>query len=254
MKLNGLGGVGTGKLGNQVFSVRAGQQIVRQYNPIVANPQTAAQVETRSKLKLMSQLAAVVAPVIAIPADGLKSKRNLFISKNYGSAYYDEETASIEMEDVELTKGTAYLPAVKVYRNNSLNLQVYLSEDADAFLDRVVYCAVIRNSDGSMRLLGSATVQISTTNKNGLATLPYTSAAVTVYAYGIRYNNDDARAYYGALGLDSAGAVASIVSSRDANTDNVTITETKAKNLATGAGGDQPGGNGGGGDNPGEGD
>ena len=54
MKLNGIVGKGTGKLGASVFAISGGEQIVRQYNPVVSNPNTDAQVAQRAKLKLMS--------------------------------------------------------------------------------------------------------------------------------------------------------------------------------------------------------
>ena len=83
MKLNGFVGKGTGKLGSSVFAVSGGEQIVRQYNPNVSNPNTDAQVAQRAKFKLMSQLAAVLAPGLAFKKDSLVSPRNKFIKKRY---------------------------------------------------------------------------------------------------------------------------------------------------------------------------
>lgn len=193
MKLHGIGGVGTGKLGSMVYSVRNGQQIVRQYNPIVANPSTAAQVEARSKMKLMSQLAAIVAPVIAINAEGLKSKRNLFISRNYPLAGYEENTAQIDMAGVQLTKSNTAFPDFEVDRSNGTSIAIHLSEDATNLFDRVIYCAVISQADGSLRLWDD--VLVTEAGSGGLfpATLPYTPNAIAVYGYGIRANNDDAK-------------------------------------------------------------
>ena len=234
MKLHGIGGVGTGKLGSMVYSVRNGQQIVRQYNPIVANPSTAAQVEARSKMKLMSQLAAIVAPVIAINAVGLKSKRNLFISRNYPLASYAENTAQIDMAGVQLTKSNTAFPDFEVDRSNGQSIAIHLSEDAKNLFDRVIYCAVISQSDGSLRLWDD--VLVTDAGAGGLfpATLPYTPNAIAIYGYGIRANNDDAKAAYANLKSGDAGKLAEILTSRNATLAAITISETKGCVLEVG--------------------
>lgn len=234
MKLHGIGGVGTGKLGSMVYSVRNGQQIVRQYNPIVANPSTTAQVEARSKMKLMSQLAAIVAPVIAINAEGLKSKRNLFISRNYPLASYEEKTAQIDMAGVQLTKSNTAFPDFEVDRANGQSIAIHLSEDAKNLFDRVIYCAVISQSDGSLRLWDD--VLVTDAGAGGLfpATLPYTPNAIAIYGYGIRANNDDAKAAYANLKSGDAGKLAEILTSRNATLAAITISETKGCVLEVG--------------------
>lgn len=234
MKLHGIGGVGTGKLGSMVYSVRNGQQIVRQYNPIVANPSTAAQVEARSKMKLMSQLAAIVAPVIAINAEGLKSKRNLFISRNYPLAGYVDDAAQIDMAGVQLTKSNTAFPDFEVDRSGGASIAVHLSENAANLFDRVIYCAVISQSDGSLRLWDD--VLVTEAGAGGLfpATLPYTPNAIAVYGYGIRANNDDAKAAYANLKSGDAGKLAEILTSRNATLAAITISETKGCVLEVG--------------------
>lgn len=234
MKLHGIGGVGTGKLGSMVYSVRNGQQIVRQYNPIVANPSTAAQVEARSKMKLMSQLAAIVAPVIAINSEGLKSKRNLFISRNYPLAGYDDNAAQIDMAGVQLTKSNTAFPDFEVDRSGGASIAVHLSENAANLFDRVIYCAVISQSDGSLRLWDD--VLVTEAGSGGLfpATLPYTPNAIAVYGYGIRANNDDAKAAYANLKSGDAGKLAEILTSRNATLAAITISETKGCVLEVG--------------------
>lgn len=234
MKLHGIGGVGTGKLGSMVYSVRNGQQIVRQYNPIVANPSTAAQVEARSKMKLMSQLAAIVAPVIAINAEGLKSKRNLFISRNYPLAGYEQNTAQIDMAGVQLTKSNTAFPDFEVDRSNGTSIAVHLSEDATNLFDRVIYCAVISQADGSLRLWDDVLVTEAGTGGLFPAVLPYTPNAIAVYGYGIRANNDDAKAAYANLKSGDAGKLAEILTSRNATLAAITISETKGCVLEVG--------------------
>lgn len=117
--MQGITGKLSGKMGSAVFRVRNGQQVVTQYNPIVANPNTKSQQGPRSKFKLLSQLAAVLSPgfgtlnVVRRPAKGTPSKRNAFIKINYPLTANDERggevVAEIDMAKIKLTSSTRYL-------------------------------------------------------------------------------------------------------------------------------------------------
>ena len=228
MKLFGIGGLGTGKLGNQVFAVRSGEQIVRQYNPVVSNPQTAKQVETRAKLKLASQLAAVVAPAIAIPADGLKTKRNEFISRNYPSLTYQNDEAQMAMDQLSLTKGVAYLPSITATRDNSTEeINVQLGDVVNDIYDYVVYCVVEKETDGSLMLVQQEQVTITQSTGLAQATLDAWEGTCYIYAYGIRANSDESRAKYNELLSEGAADVVKLATSRDATLSNVTFSRTR---------------------------
>lgn len=120
--MQGITGKLSGKMGSAVFRVRNGQQVVTQYNPIVANPNTKAQQGPRSKFKLLSQLAAVLSPgfgtlnVVRRPAKGTPSKRNAFMKINYPlTANEDrggEVVAEIDMAKIKLTSSTRYLGTI----------------------------------------------------------------------------------------------------------------------------------------------
>ena len=235
MKLAGMGGVGTGKLGSMVYSCRAGQQIVRQYQPNVANPSTEAQVASRSKMKLLSQLAAVVAPVIAVNAEGLKSKRNLFISENYSLSAYAEGIASIELEGVQLTKSTTSFPDIDVTRDENDGITIKLAENVSENFDRVVYCVVIKTDDGSFRLYKDVLVTEAGAAGDFQTTVAYTPNAFVVYGYGVRANSEESKAAYDNLGANAAGQFAQIVSQRRATMNDITISSTKGAFLGAGA-------------------
>lgn len=118
--MQGITGKLSGKMGSAVFRVREGQQVVTQYNPIVKNPNTAGQQAQRAKFKLMSQLAAIMAPgfgtmgVTERPARGKGTARNGFVQKNFGLAetetVSETVTAKIPMEKLQLTDSFRYLP------------------------------------------------------------------------------------------------------------------------------------------------
>ena len=234
MKLYGITGFGTGKLGNSVYSVRNGEQIVRQYNPIVANPQTDAQVQSRTILKLMSQLAAILAPVIAIPAEGLKSKRNLFISQNYNLAYYSNNEAQIALDSVQLTKSSIAFPSVAVTRAQATGISCALSSDSHLSFDRVVYVCITKATDGSMSLFDTKVIKEAGENGTFPGVLAYTPNAVCIYAYGIRANDEATLTRFDNILADSGMNIAAVANRSRDLLANVTYSITRGIVLAVG--------------------
>lgn len=113
-RLAGIAGGLSGKVGSMVFRQRQGETIATQYQPVVTNPNTNAQQDSRVAFKLMAQLAAIMAPalgslaVLSRPArKGRPSQRNAFFAQNYGLVETrDTETgkrATIPMEQLQLT-------------------------------------------------------------------------------------------------------------------------------------------------------
>lgn len=97
----------SGRVGGSVFAMRSGICIERQYNPFVLNPKSIAQSEQRAKLKLASQLSAVLGKdeLIGFKPNGLMSSRNLFVKDLFsrGVVTYSDNTASIALDRVRLT-------------------------------------------------------------------------------------------------------------------------------------------------------
>lgn len=113
-RLNGFAGGLSGKVGSVVFRQRDGQTIATQYQPNVKNPSTDGQQSGRTAFKLMSQLAAIMAPALGAynttrtaSQKGTLSQRNEFFRKNYDLVTIkkdgDETTAIIPMEKLQLT-------------------------------------------------------------------------------------------------------------------------------------------------------
>ena len=234
MKLYGITGFGTGKLGNSVYSVRNGEQIVRQYNPVVANPQTDAQVQSRTIMKLMSQLAAILAPVIAIPAEGLKSKRNLFISQNYNLAYYSNNEAQIALDSVQLTKSSIAFPSVNVSRAQGTGINCELSSDSHLSFDRVVYVCLIKQTDGSMSLYDTKVISEAGENGTFQGVLAYTPRAICIYAYGIRANDEATLTRFDSILADSGMNIAAVANRSRDLLANVTYSITRGLVLPIG--------------------
>lgn len=222
----GLFGVMTGKIGDVVMSVRNGEQISRRYNPVVYNPSTARQVAARAKLKLMSELSAIMAPVIAIPRDGVVSTRNLFVKKNYPLASYADDTAQISLPSVQLTNSVVTIPSITATREGT-TARVALDAPVTG-LSRVVYIAFQRQSDGKLRFASSESTSVAGDGN----TYPLTIAlggnrTAYVYAYGVRDNTDAAKAIFGSITVPDAMAIAELIVTRVLTETDVTLTETR---------------------------
>lgn len=230
-KIYGLFGAMKGKVADVVMAVRYGEQIVRKYQPIVSNPRTAAQVESRAKLKMLSQLTAIMAPYIAIQRMGTKTSRNLFVKTNYPFVSYNNNQANIALDLVQLTKSVVGLPAVSINRVEN-NIRAGLDESNLAGISRVVFAFFEKEPDETLRAYDS--VVVNNTGQSGwlVAEVPSTSNSVVVLAYGIRDNTESARVAFGNLQAPSADTVAKLLVSRTLTEADVTLTVTKGATLA----------------------
>lgn len=226
MKLQGIIGKGSGKLGSSVFAVSGGEQIARIYTDKVSNPNTAAQVAQRSKLKLASQLAAAMAPVIAIPKQGLKSSRNLYMKKNMPFMTASEAGASIEYEKIQLTTGSVALPAIVADTDGANVISVALAESAMGIASRVCYVAFQKNSEEQLMLIGSTVVESAGNDGTFPGTLPYADGELVIYAYGMRDNNSGASAKYGNYTVANGEDLAQLITSRTLSAGDYSFTGT----------------------------
>lgn len=233
MKLNGLLGTGSGKLGTSVFTTVKGVQIVRQHQPVVTNPSTNLQVAQRSRFKLVSQLAASMADVIAIPRIGLTSSRNLFIKKNMPAVIGDAEGAKVSYEKLQLTNGTAALPTIVATRSTG-NLTLKLASNASGIVNRVVYCIFTKNSGGQLMLNTSAIVSVA--GEDGGFKLQITDIAgdLAIYAYGMKDTSASASATFGNYKVTNASDIATLVSNRSISSKDFIFTKTNGTTLFSG--------------------
>ena len=243
MKLYGLSGLATGKKGADVFSIRNGVQIVRQWNPEPYNPKTPSQVESRAKMKLLSQVGAAVKPIIAIQREGLKTPRNLFISKNYDIVSYANKEAQIALQDMQLTNSSIGLPAFTAERADG-KINVALAQDMTGSLDRVVY--LILSCPSNQELIPQGSIVVNAAGADGLfaGQLDDVEGDIVIYGYGIRDNNAASRVKFSDLGVDPGITVAKIVASRTLSTTDFSLTATRGLQLSSGeSGGETPGTN-----------
>lgn len=195
MKLNGFVGKGSGKLGASVFAISGGEQIVRLYNPQVTNPNTDAQVAQRAKLKLMSQLAAALAPALGFAKRGLISARNQFVSKNIGQATFVNDEASIDITELSLTPSGVSFPLVTGNVADG-TLSLTLGSAASADVKRVAYFVYKQTNDDKLEYVASKIVTEAGEGRTFPTTFQLADGEYVVYAYGIKDNSANATMRY----------------------------------------------------------
>lgn len=222
--------VKTGRLGGSVFAVRNGVTIERQYQPNVSNPKSEAQVQARAKLKLISQLSEVVAPVIAIPREGIISSRNLFVRRNYGLLGYADSTATCQLEKLQLTGSVLAIPALTVTPAGGAggSITVSVAGNVSNEVTRMVYAYLVRNTDGLLRL--RETVVVSTPGTNGTfqgtINAGVTAEGGVILAYGVKTLTETARVKFADMNVATAEQIAQLVATRVLTDKDVSMTET----------------------------
>ena len=255
-KVTSLYGKTTGKIGAIVFSTSGGETIAREYNPHVANPSTMPQVNQRARMKLMSQISATLSPVIAMTKEGLTSRRNKFVSKNFENSYALNGVAQISYENLQLTEGSIGLPQI-VLNAGTVDVTpfVYLASEPAQNVARVVYCIFEKTQENRLALVKS----VIATERNPKGHSGYyfyadmTGLSVSfsdvegefskeyvVYAYGMIDTSEKATARYGNLNVQSASDLATLVANRTISFEDYQFTQTRGTTVGHGSGGDAP--------------
>lgn len=234
MKLSSILGQGRGKLGAAVFSSTNGQQVVRQYQPNVKNPNTVAQTMQRARFKLMTQIASSMAPVITIPKSGAVSSRNMFVKKNMPLVIGTEDGAQLVYENLQLTSGTRALPGIYVEREAG-KLKIGLLQAPTGNISRVAYCAFAKDSEGQLSYEWS--IVSSTPGTQGtfdVETNDIVSLDVIFYAYGMIDTNSKATAAFENYHVDSATDLAKLIATRKLSLSDFSLTKTRGTTLKAG--------------------
>lgn len=156
-RIQGIVGGMSGKMGNAIFRQRNGGTIVSQYQPVVANPNTEGQQVARSKFKLATQLAAIMAPAITIPARRGRNSRNNFVALNYPLIVADPspeaaERVTIPMEEIQLTDSKTFYGVMNAAR----------TQEGVAINVTITIPARTGNKKGKIALVGYGTLGVVT--------------------------------------------------------------------------------------------
>lgn len=225
MKLQGFL-KGVGKIENIVVSQMGGVSIARAYQPNVKNPKTEKQVDQRARLKLASQIAAAMSPVIAIPKNGLVSARNAFIKKNMDLITAMQGTAQMMFAKIQLTNGSIPLPALKVTYQTDGTIGFGLVSDPGDSISRMVYCLFKKNADGQLEFYKSYVTENPTNDKDYLIGDTGMDGEVVVYGYGIKDLSTSAKVKYDSYNIASGEDIAKLVSTRTMNASDYQFTKT----------------------------
>lgn len=216
----------SGKLAGSALAKSAGGATVIRTITKPTNPQTVKQVNGRAKFKLISQLAAALSPVIAIPREGALSGRNLFTKLNSDLVTVDSGTSQITLDNVQLTKsakGFAQITATRVGNT----IQMAMADDVSNNADRVVYIVYNKNSEGDLVLIDSKVAEQPGSNGFFPATLQAISGTLVLYAYGIKDKSEKATAKYGDMYVESADDIAKLVFRREMSASDYNFTKTR---------------------------
>lgn len=234
-KLYGISGLATGKKGDNVFVVRNGCQIIRQYVPHIKDPKTPAQLAVRAKTKLMSQLSVVYAPIVAMKRKKMCSPRMRFIEKNYALCNYEDGKADVLIQYLQLTDGFRYVPHFSVNRASHEECLCQLESDARSFLSAVVYAMVAVDGENRLMIIDSTLVTDAGDDGMFQGSLDYDANAIAVYCYGL-YDFDAPSDFvqYSNVAGNAAAAIADLVALRSPIMRNAYLSQTKGCFLEVG--------------------
>lgn len=225
----------SGKLGQSVLSTRYGEQIQRAYVKEIANPKTEAQVATRVRFKLASQLSAAMADVIAIPRVGSKTGRNQFVSATMDITSEAAGVAQVDLNSVQLTKSQRGLVGFSATRDSANNkISIALNDANGAELSRVVYVVFEKQNDGSLVQIDSKVISEAGADNTFPADLRFSDKSVVLYAYGISDKDGATSVKFGNLTAPTAEQVAKLITTSSDVLAGVNLTKTNGATMNVG--------------------
>lgn len=189
-RLQGISGGMSGKTGSFTYRQSRGQTIVSQYQPMVKNPNTEGQQAQRAKFKLMSQLAAIMAPgfgtmgVVKRPARQTPTQRNAFVQLNFPlvevSTENQQVTATIPMEQLKLTSSFRNLPSLNLSSGEG-GIDVVFDGEVPSEVTAIRFITVTYEGN----IASIAGIRDVPRTDFGAITLPAIEGKYTVLAYGL---------------------------------------------------------------------
>lgn len=232
--LKSIQGKRTGRVGELVYSVYRGVQIEKSAPATVVNPQTRKQVAQRAKMKLITQIAAVMSPVIAFRAEGTTSARNKFVSANFGQLFYSGDKASVILENLQLADGNAGLPAIVADRTDTTKLVVSLASAPSAEVVGVVYAVFRKSETGALELFDTRNVTEAGDQGVFSADLRYTADEIVIYAFGVLATSSSAKTVYYNFAVAASSDIASLLNEINYNQSALKYSKTRGVTMRVG--------------------
>lgn len=223
-----------GKYAGAVFAVVNGQQTMREKPASVKNPQTAGQVEQRSKMKLVTQLAACIYPSIFFKASGAVSGRNKFVAANIKQTYYSGDKAAIILDNVQLADGNGGIPSLYVERVVDGKVKITFTESVDDNVKGIYFCVYRKTDEGKLALYGQQLVSSRNSQGDFVGEFPTTTDEIVIWAVGVKTTNSSAAAKYYEFTVANSNDAASLLSDLINKESGMSFTGTRGVTLYKG--------------------
>ena len=138
-----------GRVGGQVYAVNGGEQIIRTYNPVVANPRTSLQQAQRAKVVLAGKLSSLTPDAVLTGMASSKRDRRSEYTRNIIKKAVAENTpqgykAVLEPADLIFSKGRSN-PDLKAVIAAESNTAVVVTVTKGSSIDAFMLVAVEYN-------------------------------------------------------------------------------------------------------------
>lgn len=226
-----------------IVTYRVGEtMLAREYNPHPANPKTERQVQQRAKIKLLSQIAAVFRPIIAIFPSSGKSSRAIFARLNYPEITASGTTAEIDFTSVSLTDSSRPITQVAkdiAFLPSGVRMLVGLPQEPTEDIKRVFYYLFGKQDNGKLVLLDYYLSEIRWSSRNPLyfcwANAPFeideqgkATRDYVIYAIGMGDNSEEATKYWSQLDVPNLEFLGQIIAEELITHSDFFFTETSS--------------------------
>ena len=226
-----------------IVTYRVGDTLLaREYNPHPANPKTERQVQQRAKIKLLSQIAAVFRPIIAIFPSSGKSSRAIFARLNYPKITASGTTAMIDFTSVSLTDSSRPITQVAkdiAFLPSGVQMLVGLPQEPTEDIKRVFYYLFGKQDNGKLVFLDYYLSEIRWSSRNPLffcwANAPFeideqgkATRDYVIYAIGMGDNSEEATEYWQNLDVPNLEFLGQIIAEELITHSDFFFTETSS--------------------------
>lgn len=226
-----------------IVTYRVGDTLLaREYNPHPANPKTERQVQQRAKIKLLSQIAAVFRPIIAIFPSSGKSSRAIFARLNYPKITASGTTAMIDFTSVSLTDSSRPITQVAkdiAFLPSGVRMLVGLPQEPTEDIKRVFYYLFGKQDNGKLVFLDYYLSEIRWSSRNPLffcwANAPFeideqgkATRDYVIYAIGMGDNSEEATEYWQNLDVPNLEFLGQIIAEELITHSDFFFTETSS--------------------------
>ena len=228
------GGIVTYKVGDTMLA--------REYNPHPKNPKTERQVQQRAKIKLLSQIAAVLRPIIAIFPSSEKSSRAIFARLNYPKITASGTTAEIDFTSVSLTDSSRPITQVAkdiAFLPSGVRMLVGLPQEPTEDIKRVFYYLFGKQDNGKLVFLDYYFSEIRWSSRNPLffcwANAPFeidnqgrATRDYLIYAIGMGDYSQAATDYWNNLDVPNIGLLGQLIAEKLISSTDFYFTDTSS--------------------------